>query len=90
LRGACWQQTKGKEVNKMAMMSELEQVLGKAILDKGFRARLLADPETAAASLSIKLTDAQVARIRGLDADLVEWWAQGFDALKGISQGFLW
>jgi len=74
----------------MAMMSELEQVLGKAILDKEFRAKLLEDPEAAAAGLSIKLTEAQVARIRGLDADLVEWWAKGFDAVKGISHSFLW
>jgi hypothetical protein len=74
----------------MATMSELEQVLGKAILDKEFRARLLEDPETAAASVSIKLAEAQAARIRSLDADVVEWWARGFDALKGHAQSFLW
>ncbi len=74
----------------MATMSGLERVLGKALLDSDFRSRLLGDPQKAASSIRVKLTTAQVARIRSLDPGLVEWWAQGFQTLKGNGEEFLW
>ena len=32
----------------------------------------------------------QVAPIRNLDPELMEWWAEGFEIARGETQGFLW
>ncbi len=40
--------------------------------------------------IRVELTAAQVAALQGLDPELVEWWAQGVEAMRGRTQGFLW
>ena len=49
------------------METELERLVGKALLDFEFRDRLLRDPAAAAAELGIKISDEQVMRVRKLD-----------------------
>ncbi|HSR32946.1 MAG TPA: Os1348 family NHLP clan protein [Anaerolineae bacterium] len=71
-------------------MTQLERVLGKAILDSDFRQQLLANPQEATVGIRVKLTDAQAAAIQNLDPDLVEWWAEGFEVARGGAEGFLW
>lgn len=49
------------------MATELEQLVGRALLDPEFQGRLLRDPAAAAAELGIKLSDEQAMRVRKLD-----------------------
>lgn len=74
----------------MATETELEQLLGKAVLDSVFRRKLLEDPQKAASKVKIELSAAQAAAIGNLDPELIEWWAQGFETARGDVQGFLW
>ncbi len=74
----------------MATSSEMEQVVGKALLDSSFRAKLLVDPEVAAKSINVQLTELQATRIRDLDSKLLEWWALGFWELRGQAENFFW
>jgi hypothetical protein len=74
----------------MAMMSDMEKLIGMAILDGGFRAKFLADPAAAAKDVCVELTDLQVSRIQSMDPKLLDWWAQGLDKIRGEAQGFLW
>ena len=74
----------------MASQKKIEYMLGKAILDDKFRELVLKDPEEAAKELKIKLTAAQAASIKNLQPAQFEWWANGFNALKGEDGTFLW
>lgn len=76
----------------MASMAELEQILGKAVLDEKFRAYLLKEPQAAAGSVCVELSDNQLAAIQQLDGEALTWWAAGLDKLlgKGYGQGFFW
>ncbi|MCC7354352.1 MAG: hypothetical protein IT330_11400 [Anaerolineae bacterium] len=50
----------------MASLNDLQLLIGKAMLDDGFRAWLFKEPEAAAASVGIKLSESQAKRIRDL------------------------
>jgi hypothetical protein len=52
----------------MANRSDLERLIGKALLEEGFRKMMLNDPERAAASIGIQLDPQQAKRIRELSA----------------------
>lgn len=69
--------------------SEFEQLVGKALLDSTFRAKLLMDPKGTASSLGVQLTEDQVARIQE-NSRLFEWWAAGFRELQGQIDNYLW
>ena len=56
----------------MATHQEMDQIVGKALLDSEFRGQLLKDPEKAAEEIGICLTLQQVGRIRKLDADVLD------------------
>ncbi len=76
----------------MATFAEMEQLLGKAVLDPDFRKQLFEDPEAAADSICIELSEAQVGMIEQLDHDKLDWWAEGLNKLmdRGETQGFFW
>lgn len=74
----------------MASQSRIERLLGKAILDADFRKLLLNEPDTAAKEIRTSLTAAQRAAIESLDATQLDWWAQGFEAIRSRNRGFLW
>ena len=50
----------------MASQNDLQLLIGKAMLDDGFRSRLFKDPAGAAASIGVKLSEPQAKRIRDL------------------------
>lgn len=50
----------------MASQNDLQLLVGKAMLDDGFRAWLFKEPEAAAASIGIKLSEPQARYIRDL------------------------
>jgi len=50
----------------MASFNDLQLLIGKAILDDAFRSRLFKEPEAAAASVGVKLSEPQARRIRDL------------------------
>ncbi len=52
----------------------MQELLGRAIADEEFRARLRADPVAAAAELGLRLTDEQSAALKATD-------------LSGLSEG---
>lgn len=58
------QTTKEEELMPRA---EMEQVVGKAVMDPEFRKRFLADPEQAALDEGIQLTAAEVGALKTLD-----------------------
>jgi hypothetical protein len=64
-------------------LEELEPLVGRAILNAKFRRWLLADPQAAAESMGIQLTDGQVAHIKGLDPKAVTWWMKGAEYAVG-------
>jgi len=74
----------------MITTQDMERVLGKAILDADFRQKLLEYPQEAAQGIGVTLTAAQMAAIQNLDPELVEWWAEGFEQVRGGAQQFLW
>lgn len=74
----------------MTTMAKIERLMGKAILDPDFRKLLLNDPDAAAKVINARLTVAQRVAIKNLNEEEVEWWAQGFQALKSDDEGFLW
>ena len=51
----------------MATEQELYQVIGRAVVDPGFRARLAADPVAAAAEVGVTLTAAEAAGLKAED-----------------------
>ncbi len=51
----------------MATEKELNERLGRALTDEGFRALLLEDPLKAAAGMRLSLTDEQLAGLKALD-----------------------
>lgn len=48
----------------MASEAEFLQIIGRAVVDPGFRAQLAVDPATAARSAGVELTTAQLAALR--------------------------
>lgn len=69
----------------MATMSEMEYLLGKAIIEANFRAELINDPEAAAKRIGLTLTTAQAAAIKQIDASMFEQWASRFMALTDFT-----
>ena len=51
----------------MATEQELYQVIGRAVVDSAFRARLAADPVAAAAEVGVALTPAEAAGLKSED-----------------------
>ena len=82
----------------MATEQELHQLVGRAVVDKAFRARLAADPVAAAAEAGVTLTAEEAAGLRSEDgqgvAQVLEerlpkvrglWycWTNGVSAVPG-------
>ena len=82
----------------MASREQLERLVGQALLDVGFRSRLLGDPEGAAQDIGVHLTRGQAQRIRQWDAGILDalagpfgdWLAQLMQWLKGLIGKDLW
>ncbi|MCU0501166.1 MAG: Franean1_4349 family RiPP [Anaerolineae bacterium] len=53
----------------------LEAVIGRAVIDEGFRVMLFADPDSALAGYA--LTEAELAALRTLDAENLDAFAGG-------------
>ncbi|MDH7485233.1 MAG: Franean1_4349 family RiPP [Anaerolineae bacterium] len=66
----------------MASREQLERLVGQALLDVGFRRRLLGDPQGAAKEVGAHLTEGQLDRIR-------QWDAKALDALAGPFEDWL-
>ncbi len=66
----------------MASREQLERLVGQALLDVGFRSRLLGDPAGAAQDIGVHLTRGQAQRIR-------QWDAGALDALAGPFEDWL-
>ena len=56
----------------MSEREQLEQLVGKALLDTSFRERLLRDPESTAESIGLRLSGPQTQRIGEWDGDLLD------------------
>ena len=56
----------------MATEKEMYELLGRAMIDAGFRSALTADPAGAAAGLGITLTEDQVAGLQASDLATAE------------------
>jgi hypothetical protein len=67
-----------------ATQDDLEKLIGKAMIDPVFREYLLRDPATAAASIGLEISEAQVARIEALDPMALRVIVAGFDAGTGM------
>lgn len=63
----------------MANREQLDRLVGKTMLDVGFRDRLLGDPEGAAESIGVSLTEAQANHIRQWDLDVLDALAGPFE-----------
>ena len=63
----------------MANREQLDLLVGKTMLNVGFRDRLLGDPEGAAESIGVCLTEAQANRIRQWDLDVLDALAGAFE-----------
>ncbi len=61
----------------MASAQELQELLGRALADEAFRARLMDDPEPAAREAGYSLTAEQLASLKALDLQTA---AEGLDA----------
>ena len=55
----------------MTIEQELQEVLGRALADEAFRARLLDDPEQAAAEAGYHLTSEQLATLKSIDLQTI-------------------
>lgn len=51
----------------MASEKELHELLGRAMVDEGFRKSLIADPAAAVSGMGISLTDEQLAALKATD-----------------------
>lgn len=74
-------------------LDTLERLIGKALLDEGFRAYLLEDPAGATAQAGIKLSEFQLQRLKSLNPDAVEVIAAGFEKgmhLDSLGAARLW
>jgi len=60
----------------MATARQLEQIVGKALLDRAYRAQLLSDPVGATQTLRITLTDREIEYIKSLDANTLNALAE--------------
>jgi hypothetical protein len=76
-----WQAIEEEELMPRA---EMEQVVGKAVMDPEFRKRFLADPEQAALDEGIQLTAAEVGALKTLDMKKFE--AIGEDIDKSVAE----
>jgi hypothetical protein len=65
----------------MATLAQMDRLVGRAMFDGEFRARLLKDPESAVKTLRIKLTAGQLERLAGLDAEVLERLGAEFEDL---------
>jgi hypothetical protein len=62
----------------MATQAQLERLIGKALLDNEFRAKLLGDPEAAAKNLRIRLEPVQIMRLGKVDPQAADNLAAEF------------
>lgn len=56
----------------MASNEEIQQLISKAVVDTAFREQLLANPELAAHSLGIELSEDDRTRLKNLTPDVFE------------------
>jgi predicted DNA binding protein len=56
-----------KEVNKMATQKEIHELIGRAVADADFRAKLVEDPEKAVKETGLELTEEQMATLKQAD-----------------------
>jgi hypothetical protein len=59
---------------------QMEQIIERIDGDADYRARMLADPATAAAEVGATLSDAEIATIRGMTADELRAFASEYRA----------
>jgi hypothetical protein len=74
----------------MLTKTKMERLVGRAILDPDFRKLLLSDPDSAAKKIRASLSDMERISIQNMNVERLEWWAEGFEALKDDNSGFLW
>ena len=74
----------------MANQSDLETLVGKALLHDGFRYWLFTEPEAAAQSLDITLTEEQAQNLRGLGPEMGDKMANYVREPVGRMILFLW
>jgi hypothetical protein len=77
------------EEDTMASKSELEQLVGKLLLDQAFRQEFLADPQAAAESLGIILTEEELKRARNLKPEALDRILGEADQI-GITAAYAW
>ena len=72
----------------MATEKELAELLGRALADEAFRARLFDDPQGAARDAGFSLTAEQLAAVKALDVQSI---AEGLDErlIKKVGGGLL-
>jgi hypothetical protein len=65
--------------------SFLPYLAGRAFLDPEFRTYLLENPEAAASSLGLQLSNSQLENLQSVNADMVDEWMAQFEKYTGQS-----
>ena len=63
----------------------LPYLAGRAFLDPDFRAYLLENPEAAATSLGLHLSESQLENLQSVNAEMVDEWVAQFQEYTGQS-----
>jgi hypothetical protein len=75
-----WQERQEKPASiPQAIRQALEQLIGRALSDEGFRAQLIEDPEKAARGLGLTLTPYELAALRTMDVNKLASLIQDLD-----------
>jgi hypothetical protein len=75
-----WQERQEKPASiPQAIRQALEQLIGRALSDEGFRAQLIEDPEQAARGLGLTLTPYELAALRTMDVNKLASLIQDLD-----------
>jgi hypothetical protein len=74
-----WQRQEKPASIPQAIRQALEQLIGRALSDEGFRAQLIEDPEQAARGLGLTLTPYELAALRTMDANKLASLIQDLD-----------